>query len=56
MFNTNSYISGFNFITSSDGKVLICDLEGTTVTIPKEPTTIKPPTLMDMLNNYKDKL
>ena len=54
MFKTNAFISGFS--TRLDGKVLICDLEGTTVTIPKEPTTIKPPTLMDMLNNYKDKL
>ena len=53
MFKTNAFLTGLNMSMLSDDKVLICDLEGTT--IPKEPIKIKPPTLMDILNNYKDK-
>ncbi len=37
MFNTNAFLTGLN--TFSDNKVLICDLEGTT--IPKEQKRIE---------------
>ena len=31
MFNTNAFLTGLNKSMLSDGKVLLCDLEGTTI-------------------------
>ena len=31
MFNTNAFLTGLNKSVLSDGKVLLCDLEGTTI-------------------------